>query len=140
MDSFAQDKTKVGHSPNDQRFHHSCMLGEFSEVGRKCSTHNANQETPKDNEKEAEECQENIHSSDEILATQGNKSVVQDHSDTIVEQGFSKDQEIQIFVDTDFIKNGQDGNRINSRYQGTETSCIPFYQNSIYKFFYVNLT
>ena len=56
MDSFTQDKTKVGGSPHDQRFHHSGVLGEFGEECGKSTTHNSNQESSKDNEEEAEEC------------------------------------------------------------------------------------
>ena len=56
VDSFTQDKTKVGRSPHDQRFHHSGVLGEFGEKGGKGTTHNSNQESSKDNEEEAEEC------------------------------------------------------------------------------------
>ena len=97
------------------------MACEFAEKGWKYSKQKSYWKASKHNKKEAQKGHEVVQIANLISSlAQGDHGVVQDHCHSVIEQGLTKDQEVQTLVDTNFIKNGQDCHWINSRYQRAE--------------------
>ena len=79
-----------------------------------------NECSPKDNSEKWKNWREYFHGTNSICIHQSYHGIVEDNSDTIIEQGLSKDKEVKPHVHVDLLKYGQNCHGVHSGYQTWE--------------------